>query len=138
MARVQGGQKKQAGLMVKLVYRLGPRMMRKLTGRQPSIGNGLEPMEIWAHKPKLMMAMGKFNGAVRKPGALEARTVGLADAASCRWEPPRVGERMYLLELSERLAQGHAREMGMAALKSRRVRRRTRGGAWRARWVVLR
>jgi alkylhydroperoxidase family enzyme len=79
MARVQGVQKQQAGLMVKLVYRLGPRMMRKLTGRQPSIGNGLEPMEIWAHKPKLMMAMGKFNGALRKPGALEDRTRNLCE-----------------------------------------------------------
>jgi alkylhydroperoxidase family enzyme len=79
MARVQGVQKKQAGLMVKLVYQLGPRMMRKLTGRQPSIGNGLEPMEIWAHKPKLMMAMGKFNGALRKPGALEVRTRNLCE-----------------------------------------------------------
>jgi AhpD family alkylhydroperoxidase len=79
MARVQGVQKGQAGPMVKLVYRLGPRMMRKLTGREPSIGNGLEPMEIWAHKPKLMMAMGKFNGAIRKPGALEQRIRNLCE-----------------------------------------------------------
>jgi len=79
MARIQGVQKNQAGPMVKLFYRLGPRMMRKLTGRQPSLGNGLEPIEIWAHKPKLMMAMGKFNGAVRKPGALEARIRNLCE-----------------------------------------------------------
>lgn len=73
MARIQGVQRSQAGPMVKLVYRLGPRMMRKLAGRQASIGSGLEPMEIWAHKPKLMIAMGKFNGSIRKPGALEER-----------------------------------------------------------------
>jgi len=79
MARVQGVQKNQAGLLVKLVYRFGPRMMRKLTGREASIGNGLEPMEIWAHKPKLMMAMGKFNGAIRKPGALEQRIRNLCE-----------------------------------------------------------
>jgi alkylhydroperoxidase family enzyme len=65
--------------MVKLVYRFGPRMMRKLTGREPSIGSGLEPMEIWAHKPRLMMAMGKFNGAIRKPGALEQRIRNLGE-----------------------------------------------------------
>jgi len=65
--------------MVKLVYRLGPRMMRKLTGREASIGSGLEPMEIWAHKPKLMIAMGKFNGAIRKPGALEERIRNLCE-----------------------------------------------------------
>jgi alkylhydroperoxidase family enzyme len=79
MARIQGVQKSQAGPMVKLVYRLGPRMMRKLTGREASIGSGLEPMEIWAHKPKLMIAMGKFNGAIRKPGALEERIRNLCE-----------------------------------------------------------
>jgi alkylhydroperoxidase family enzyme len=79
MARIQGVQKSQAGPMVKLVYRLGPRMMRKLAGREASIGNGLEPMEIWAHKPKLMMAMGKFNGAIRKPGTLETRVRNLCE-----------------------------------------------------------
>jgi len=79
MARIQGVQRNQAGPMVKLFFRLGPGMMRKLTGREPSIGSGLEPMEIWAHKPKLMMAMGKFNGAVRKPGALEARIRNLCE-----------------------------------------------------------
>ncbi len=79
MARIQGVQKGQAGPMVKLVYRLGPRMMRKLTGREASIGNGIEPMEIWAYKPKLMLAMGKFNGAIRKPGALEARIRNLCE-----------------------------------------------------------
>ena len=79
MARIQGVQRSQAGPMVKLVYRLGPRMMRKLTGREASIGNGIEPMEIWAHKPKLMIAMGKFNGAIRKPGALEKRIRNLCE-----------------------------------------------------------
>ena len=79
MARIQGVQKNQAGPVVNLVYRFGPRTMRKLTGREASIGNGIEPMEIWAHKPKLMMAMGKFNGAIRKPGALEERIRNLCE-----------------------------------------------------------
>jgi alkylhydroperoxidase family enzyme len=65
--------------MVKLVYRFGPRMMRKLTGREASIGSGIEPVEIWAHTPKLMMAMGKFNGAIRKSGALEERIRNLCE-----------------------------------------------------------
>jgi alkylhydroperoxidase family enzyme len=79
MARIQGVQRSQAGPIVKLVYLLGPRMMRKLTGREASIGNGIEPIELWAHKPKLMIAMGKFNGAVRKPGALENRIRNLCE-----------------------------------------------------------
>ena len=79
MARIQGVQKSEAGLLVKLTYRFGPRMMRKLTGREAAKGSGLEPVEVWAHKPKLMMAMGKFNGAVRKPGALEERIRNLCE-----------------------------------------------------------
>jgi len=65
MARIQGVPKSQASLMVKLVYRFGPRAMRKLTGRDPQAGSGIEPMEIWAHQPKMMMGMGRFNQAVR-------------------------------------------------------------------------
>jgi alkylhydroperoxidase family enzyme len=79
MARIQGVQKSQARPMVRMVYRLGPRMMRKLTGREASFGSGIEPMEIWAHKPKLMMAMGKFNGAIRKPGTLGERIRNLCE-----------------------------------------------------------
>ena len=79
MARIHGVHKSQAGPIVKLVYRFGPRMMRKLTGREASIGNGIEPMEIWAHKPNLMMAMGKFNQAIRKPGVVEERIRNLCE-----------------------------------------------------------
>ena len=79
MARIQGVPRSEAGPMVKLGYRLGPRMMRRLTGRAATVGSGIQPMEIWAHKPKLMTAMGKFNGAVRKPGALEERIRNLCE-----------------------------------------------------------
>ena len=34
MARIQGVPQSQAGPMVKLVYRFGPRMMKKMTGRE--------------------------------------------------------------------------------------------------------
>lgn len=73
MARIQGVPASQAGPVVRLAYRLGPRMMKKMTGRLPQRGSGLEPMEIWAHKPKLMMAMGKYNQALRRPGSVEER-----------------------------------------------------------------
>ena len=79
MQRIKGVERSEAGPMVKLVYRFGPRMMRKLTGREASIGSGIQPMEVWAHKPKLLTAMGKFNGAVRKPGALEQRIRNLCE-----------------------------------------------------------
>jgi 4-carboxymuconolactone decarboxylase len=65
--------------MVKLVYRLGPRMMKKLTGRAPQTGSGLEPMELWAHQPKMMIGMGKFNQAVRKGKSVDERLKNLIE-----------------------------------------------------------
>jgi len=79
MARIPGVSKTQAGPMVRLIYRLGPRMMKKLTGRQPTTGSGLEPMEIWAYQPKMMMAMGKFNQAVRKGKSIDERLKNLIE-----------------------------------------------------------
>jgi AhpD family alkylhydroperoxidase len=79
MARIQGVSKSKAGPMVRLVYRLGPRMMKKLTGRPPQSASGLEPMEIWAHQPKMMMGMGKFNQAVRKGKSVDERLKNLVE-----------------------------------------------------------
>ena len=79
MARIQGVRREQAGPMVKLVYRLGPRMMKKLTGRDPQTGSGLEPIEIWAHQPKMMVGMGRFNQAVRKGKSVDERTKNLVE-----------------------------------------------------------
>jgi AhpD family alkylhydroperoxidase len=79
MARIQGVSKRQAGPMVRLVYRLGPRMTKKLTGREPQTGSGLEPIEIWAYQPKMMLGMGKFNQAVRKGMAVDERLKNLVE-----------------------------------------------------------
>ncbi len=73
MARIEGVQHADASLKVKLVYKLGPRMMKKLTGRAPQTGSGIEPMEIWAHQPKVMLGMGRFNQAVRKAHTVDER-----------------------------------------------------------------
>ena len=79
MARIQGVSRTQAGPMVKLIYRLGPRMMKKLTGRAPQTASGIEPIEIWAHQPKMMTAMGKFNQALRKGRTVEERIRNLCE-----------------------------------------------------------
>jgi AhpD family alkylhydroperoxidase len=86
MARIQGVSKSKAGPMVRLLYRLGPRMMKKLTGRAPQTGSGLEPMEIWAHQPKMMMGMGmgKFNQAVRKGKSVDERLKNLVELKSAQ------------------------------------------------------
>ena len=54
-------------------------MMKKLTGREPQTGSGLEPMEIWAYQPKMMMGMGKFNQAVRKGKSVDQRLKNLVE-----------------------------------------------------------
>jgi AhpD family alkylhydroperoxidase len=79
MARVQGVSKSKASPMVKIVYRFGPKMMRKLTGRAPHNGSGIEPIEIWAYQPKMMMGMGRFNQAVRKGSSVDQRLKNLIE-----------------------------------------------------------
>jgi alkylhydroperoxidase family enzyme len=79
MARIKGVEQANAGLKIKLVYRLGPKMMKKLTGREPQRGSGIEPMEIWAHQPKMMFGMGKFNQAVRKGKSVDERLRNLVE-----------------------------------------------------------
>jgi alkylhydroperoxidase family enzyme len=65
MARIQGLQQDQAGPMIQ--------RMQELTGRVAAHGSGIEPMEIWAHQPKMMMGMGQFNQAVRAGTAVDER-----------------------------------------------------------------
>ncbi len=79
MARIDGVSKAKAGPMVKLVYRFGPRMMKKLTGREPQTGSGLEPIELWAYQPKMMIGMGRFNQAVRKGKSVDERLKNLLE-----------------------------------------------------------
>jgi len=79
MARIQGVPQGQAGPMVKLIYWFMRRGMKKLTGREPAYGSGIEPVEIWAHRPKMMSGMGKFQQAVRKGNGVEERLKNLVE-----------------------------------------------------------
>jgi alkylhydroperoxidase family enzyme len=90
MARIQGVPRGQAGPIVKLVYTFMGRGSKKMTGRDPARGNGIEPIEIWAHRPKLMSAMGKFQGGVRKAKTVDERIKNLcelkgAQMIGCEW-----------------------------------------------------
>ena len=79
MARIKGVSRSQAGPVVRLAYRFGPRAMKKLTGRDPQAGNGIEPVEIWAHQPKMMLGMGMFNQAVRSGKSVDERIKNLVE-----------------------------------------------------------
>ncbi len=79
MARIKGVPASKAGPIVRLVYRFGPKAMKKLTGRHPQAGSGIEPMEIWAHQPKMLMGMGRFNQAIRKGKTVDERIRNLVE-----------------------------------------------------------
>ena len=79
MARIQGVPHDQAGPMLKLIYRLMDRGMKKMTGREAAHGSGLEPLEVWALQPKMMRGMGKFQQAVRKGKSVEERIKNLVE-----------------------------------------------------------
>lgn len=79
MARIQGVPRDKAGPMVRLVYVFMRRGMKKLTGREPARGSGIEPVEVWALAPKMMSGMGKFQGAVRKGSAVDERLKNLVE-----------------------------------------------------------
>ena len=65
--------------MTKLVYRFMRRGMKKLTGREPAHGIGIEPVEMWAYQPKMMSGMGKFQGAVRKGNTVDERLKNMVE-----------------------------------------------------------
>jgi alkylhydroperoxidase family enzyme len=73
MARIQGVRQEQAGPVVKLVYRLMRKGTRKMTGRDAAHGSGIEPLEVWARRPKMMSGMGKFQQAVRNGKTVDER-----------------------------------------------------------------
>jgi AhpD family alkylhydroperoxidase len=73
MARIQGVPPEQAGPVVRVVYRFMRKGMKNLTGRHAAHGSGIEPVEIWAHQPKMMSGMGKFQQAVRKGNTVDER-----------------------------------------------------------------
>jgi AhpD family alkylhydroperoxidase len=79
VARIQGVPQDQAGPVVKLVYRLMRKGTKKLTGREAAHGNGIEPIEMWAHQPKMMSGMGKFQQAVRKGNTVDERLKQLVE-----------------------------------------------------------
>jgi 4-carboxymuconolactone decarboxylase len=56
------------------------RAMRQMTGGEPARGSGIEPIEIWAHQPKMLSGMGKMEGAVRKGSSVDERLKMLIEA----------------------------------------------------------
>jgi len=100
MARIQGVPRAKAGPVVRLVYRLMGRSVKQLTGSEPARGSGIEPIEVWAHQPKMMSAMGKFQGAVRKGTSIDERLRMLIEAKGAQM----IGCE-YCLDLGSQIAR---------------------------------
>jgi AhpD family alkylhydroperoxidase len=80
VARIDGVPAADAGLKVKLVYWFMRKGMAKLTGRAPATGrSGIEPIEVWAHQPRLLSGMGKFQQAVRTAQTVDGRLKNLVE-----------------------------------------------------------
>ncbi|GAA4393562.1 carboxymuconolactone decarboxylase family protein [Tsukamurella soli] len=79
MTRIHGVTSDQAGPIIRIVYAFTRKGMRTMTGRAAAHGSGIEPIEIWALQPKLMMAMGRFQGGVRKLHGVEDRVKNLIE-----------------------------------------------------------
>ena len=76
MARIPTVSPSDAGLKTRLILRLGPRMMEKLTGRRPE--NGMEPIALYAHVPALLGGILKLEQATAKVNRVENRLKILA------------------------------------------------------------
>ena len=80
MARIDGVQQADAGMKVKLVYWFMRKGMAKMTGRAPAgESSGIEPIEVWAHQPKMLSGMGKFQQAVRNAHTVDERLKNLVE-----------------------------------------------------------
>jgi AhpD family alkylhydroperoxidase len=77
MARIPGVEDRGAGLTVKLAYRFTRRGLAKLTGREPE--RMLEPVEMYAHIPRLLSGYGKLEQATAKLHGVDRRLRGLAE-----------------------------------------------------------
>ncbi|MEJ7707712.1 MAG: hypothetical protein WKF82_10900 [Nocardioidaceae bacterium] len=68
---------RQLGPLLKVAYHFGRRHLGKLAGRQPE--RMLEPMELFAHVPKLLRSYGQLEQATAKLHAVDKRLMNLAE-----------------------------------------------------------
>ena len=77
MARIAGVSARDAGLGVKFAYFFTRRALKRLTGRQPD--RMLEPLELYAHVPGLLLSYGALEQATAKLHSLGKRDRALAE-----------------------------------------------------------
>lgn len=70
MARIEGVPAAKAGPLVRLIYRVARREIRRMTGRDDLMTGDIA---VRAHRPALLMAYGIFEKAVARKPTVEAR-----------------------------------------------------------------
>ncbi len=118
MARIPAVRPSDAGLKTKLILRVGPKMMEKLTGRRPE--NGMEPIALYAHAPALLGGILKLEQATAKANRVESRLKILAQLKAstvigceyCIDLGSQIGRRSGLTD-EELLALPRYRESGL-------------------------
>lgn len=78
MTRIAGVSARQAGPLVKLAYFFTRRQIARLTGRETTEGM-IEPLEMYAHLPGLLLGYGKLEQATAKLHRLDERLKVLAE-----------------------------------------------------------
>jgi AhpD family alkylhydroperoxidase len=77
MSRIDGVHARSAGLMVKVIYHLARRQTTRMTGQSPD--RMIEPLEMYAHAPRLLIGYGMLEGATGKLNRVEKRLKALAE-----------------------------------------------------------
>lgn len=77
MARMEGVPQSEAGIGVKLAYFFTRKQFKDMTGRE--VEGSIEPVEVFAHAPKLLKAYGKLEQATAKISHLDDRARTLAE-----------------------------------------------------------
>jgi AhpD family alkylhydroperoxidase len=77
MARIPRVPARGASLFVRLAYRLSRRGIAALTGREPE--RMIEPIEMYAHVPRLLAAYGRLEQATAKVKTVDRRLRALAE-----------------------------------------------------------
>jgi 4-carboxymuconolactone decarboxylase len=77
MARVSRVPAGEGGLLVRLAYHFGRKQLTGLTGRSPK--DALEPVEVFAQLPKLLLAYGHLESATGKLHLVDDKLKTLAE-----------------------------------------------------------
>jgi 4-carboxymuconolactone decarboxylase len=76
MTRIEGVPRSKAGPLVRLVYRLARRRSKEITGTDTELK--IEPLEIYAHAPRLLLGYGVLEQSVASRPRVDERLRALA------------------------------------------------------------